>query len=160
MWVFLELEKFHKLVWYSKRMWTCPKCGRIFQRAKQPHSCRKVALESHFKGKEKAKEIFEHLVDQIEEKIGNCSVISIPCCTHLFGKYDFLAALPKKDRLEIRFALDRVIKSPRLKASTPLSKKYYKNCIDIRRKDEIDKELIGWVDKAYHLKDDKWFLRS
>jgi hypothetical protein len=86
-------------------MWTCSKCGRIFKSAHQPHSCKRIALEKHFENKEKAKELFGFLVEQINSKIGKCKIISIPCCVHLFGKYDFLAALPKKDRLEIRIAL-------------------------------------------------------
>lgn len=134
-------------------MWTCAKCGRIFTKAKQPHSCNKISLELHFKNKDKAKKLFEYLVKQISEKIGNCKIISISCCIHLFGNYDFLAALPKKDGLEIRFALDRVLNSQRLKQSVPLSTKVFKNCFEITSKKEIDKEFIEWLSESYHLKD-------
>jgi len=133
-------------------MWTCKKCGRIFKKAKQPHSCRKVPLEQHFKNKDKAKELFDHLVKRIEKEIGKVKIISIPCCVHLFGKYDFLAALPKKDRLEIRSALDRELKTPRLKTSVPMSSKVFKNCFDICLKKEIDDEFVGWLKESYHLK--------
>src|SRR4030042_3882017 len=122
-------------------MWTCPNCNRIFEKAKQPHSCHKVALEQHFKNKAKAKELFDQLVKQINEKIGKCQIVSLPCCIHLFGSYDFLAALPKKDRLEIRFALDRRLDSPRLGQSVPVSSKYFKNCLDLNAIGEIDTEL-------------------
>jgi len=88
-------------------MWTCPNCDRIFQKANQPHSCKKVSVDSHFKNKDKAKELFNFLLSLIEKNIGTCKVISLPCCVHLFGVYDFLAALPKRDGIEIRFALDR-----------------------------------------------------
>lgn len=134
-------------------MWTCPNCGRIFEKEKQPHSCNKIPLETHFKNKEKAKQLFNLLVKQINEKIGQCQIISIPCCVHLFGKYDFLAALPKKDKLEIRFALNRILDSPRLKQSVPLSSKNYKNCIDLTNEKEIDEELMAWLSQSYHLKD-------
>lgn len=134
-------------------MWTCPKCGRIFKSTNQLHSCKKIPLERHFEGKEKAKEIFDHLVNQINSEIGKCKIVSIPCCVHLFGKYDFLAALPKKDRLEIRFALDQKLDSPRLKVCVPMSAKVFKNCFDICSKKEIDKEFIDWIKQSYHLKD-------
>lgn len=133
-------------------MWTCPKCGRIFKKKSQPHSCKKIPLEKHFKNKEKAKELFDYLVSQINTKVGRCRIISIPCCVHLFGNYDFLAALPKKDKLEIRFAFDRKINSPRLKACVPLSKKTFKNCFDISLKSEVDKEFLGWIKESYHLR--------
>ena len=122
-------------------------------KAKQPHTCRKVPLEQHFKNKDLAKSLYEKLVEVIESQIGKCKIISLPCCVHLFGNYDFLAALPKKDRLEIRFTLDRVLATKRLGQSVPISQKKYKNCIDISDKFEIDGELIGWINEAYHLKD-------
>jgi len=134
-------------------MWTCQKCGRIFRSKNQPHSCKKVPLEKHFEGKEKAKELFDYLVEQIDKKIGKFKIISIPCCVHLFCNYDFMAALPKKDKLEIRFALDRELKSTRLKVCVPMSAKVYKNCFDVFTKEEIDKEFMGWLKESYHLKD-------
>jgi len=134
-------------------MWTCPKCGRIFDKKGQVHSCNKFPLEQHFKNKEKAQEIFKHLVKEINEKIGSCKIISLPCCIHLYGNYEFLAALPKRDCLEIRFSLNRILNSPRLKQSVPVSLKYYKNCIDTTDVKDIDKELIGWLRETYHLKD-------
>lgn len=134
-------------------MWTCPSCKRIFEKAQQPHSCRSVPLEEHFKNKQKAKELFEFLVKQVSEKVGPCKIISLPCCVHLFGSYDFLAALPKKDTLEIRFGLRRKLESPRLKQSVPLSATSVKNCVDITDKQDIDSELMGWIHEAYHLKD-------
>jgi len=130
-------------------MWTCPKCNRIFEKLKQPHSCNKFDLERHFQNKQKAKELFEYLVEQIRSKIGKCQIISIPCCIHLSGNHDFLAALPKKDKLEIRFSLNRVLDSSRLKQSVPISSKYYKNCIDIFEKAEINDELIKWLTESY-----------
>src|SRR4030066_2059677 len=134
-------------------MGTCPKCERTLSRLSQPHSCHKIPLEQHFKNKDKAKELFDYLIQQINKKIGKCKIISIPCCIHLFGNYDFLAALPKKDRLEIRFVLGRKIDSPRLKQTAPLSSKNLINCIDLVSVKEINFELIKWLEEAYHLKD-------
>ncbi|MFA6027789.1 MAG: DUF5655 domain-containing protein [Patescibacteria group bacterium] len=134
-------------------MWTCPKCQRIFQKAKQPHSCHKMALAEHFENKALAKELFDFLYKKINSKIGKCKIISLPCCIHLFGRYDFFAALPKKDRLEIRFGLNRKLTKKRVKMSVPVSLKSFKICIDIKTKKEIDKELLKWIDEAYFLKD-------
>lgn len=97
--------------------------------------------------------MFDYLLERVKRDIGKCKIISIPCCVHLFGKYDFLAALPKKDRLEIRFALDRKLGTPRLKQAVPMSAKVFKNCFDVFSKDEIDKEFVGWLKESYHLKD-------
>jgi hypothetical protein len=34
-----------------------------------------------------------------------------------------------------------------------VSAKIFKNCLDITEKEEINKELIGWLSEAYHLTD-------
>lgn len=133
-------------------MWKCPKCSRIFEKHGQMHSCRKKPLEEHFKNKGLAKDIFNSLVDSINQNVGKVEVISIPCCIHLFGKYDFLAALPKKNLLEIRFSLNRVLQSPRLKMSVAVSDTSYKNCIELESAEDINSELIDWIKEAYHLK--------
>ncbi|MFA6532761.1 MAG: DUF5655 domain-containing protein [Patescibacteria group bacterium] len=134
-------------------MWTCPNCERIFEKIRQPHSCKKISLGLHFKNKDKAKELFEYLVKQVNEKVGKYKIISVPCCIHLFGKYDFLAALPKKNGLEIRFALGRKLSSQRLKQFVPLSAKVFKHCFEITSEKEIDDEFIEWLKESYHLKD-------
>ena len=134
-------------------MWKCTKCGRIFEKAKQMHSCKKVPLDKHFENKEEAKGIFDSLVKTINLKVGKSQIISLPCCIHLFGHNDYLAVLPKKDGLEIRFSLNRKLDSSRLKQAVPVSTKMYKNCIDIFKSEEIDAELIGWIEEAYHLED-------
>lgn len=134
-------------------MWTCPNCNRIFKCKNQPHSCKKVDIEDHFPNKAKAKELFTYLVEQINAKIGGCKIISIPCCIHLFGKHDFLAVLPKKAGIEVRFALDKTVDDPRFIQAVQVSKTSYKNCFKIESKEEIDDKLLGWIEEAYHLQD-------
>lgn len=133
-------------------MWKCSKCGRVFERKDQPHSYKKVTLEDHFKNKDAAKSIFDVLLKKMTADVGKCKVISLPCCIHLFGEYDFLAALPKKDRLEIRFGLHRALPGPKIKQAVQTSMTSFKNCIDIKSKDEIDNKLMSWLSEAYFLK--------
>lgn len=132
-------------------MWTCPKCNRIFKKISQPHSCKTISLEEHFNNKERAKILFDLLIKKIRKEIGKCRIISLPCCVHIFGKNDFLAILPKKEKLEIRFSLNRVIINSRLKQSVPLSSKNFKNCLDLTNENEIDTELIKWLKESYYL---------
>lgn len=134
-------------------MWQCQKCGRIFDKQGQVHSCQVKPLDEHFEGKDLAKSIFDALLEAIREEIGPCEVVSIPCCVHLYGTYDFLAALPKKDRLEVRFALNRALESPRVNQTVPLSRTTYKNSLDLQSVSDIDSELLGWLTEAHHLRD-------
>ena len=133
-------------------MWTCPKCNRKFKRTKQQHSCKTIPLEQHFKNKEYAKSLYNYLIKKIKSEIGNYNVISLPCCIHLYGNYDFLAILPHRDSLEIRFAYENEIRSKRIVQTVSLSKKLTKNVIYIKKGSEIDTELLNWLKISYFLK--------
>ncbi|MDD3003161.1 MAG: hypothetical protein PHS06_04830 [Candidatus Shapirobacteria bacterium] len=112
-------------------MWKCKKCGRIFEKEGQMHSCNKIPLEEHFKNKDKAKDLFEFLVKKINSEIGKCKIISLPCCVHLFSNYDFLAILPKKENLEIRFKV---------------------GVFKIKSVEEIDDKFMDLIKESYFLK--------
>ncbi|MBU2229338.1 hypothetical protein KJ810_02945, partial [Patescibacteria group bacterium] len=124
-------------------MWICEKCKRTFQREKQQHTCATKPIEEHFVNKHEAYLLYQKLLKTIGSKVGKIKVLSIPCCIHLFGNYDFMAILPKKDGvLEIRFALGKKLVSKRITACVPLSLKSYKNCLLINSAKDIDSELI------------------
>ena len=132
--------------------WTCPKCKRIFQKKNQMHSCKVFPIKKHFKNKDLAKEVYKYLFNVINKKVGKCKEISLPCCIHWFGNYDFIALLPKKDKLEVRFSLNRKVKSPRIFNDFPLFSKNYKICLYIQNKKEVDVELLKWLKESYGLK--------
>lgn len=130
--------------------WRCPVCQRSFRRARQPHSCKSVALDDHFRRNKTLKPlVFDRLLDALHGQVGPCEVVSLPCCIHLFGSHDFLAVLPKKDRLEIRFALRHELEDPRVTRSTQISRTSYKHSVDVAAAEEIDETLLGWLHEAY-----------
>ena len=133
-------------------MWICPKCKRQFKKTKQPHTHKKISVVEHFKNKEKAKKIFDYLVDRVNNNIGKCKVISLPSCIHLFSNYDFLAVFPKKDGLEIRFLLSRKLNNLKVKQCVKVSSKVFKNVFYFDSKKDIDNEFIDWVRESFNLR--------
>lgn len=59
--------------------------------------------------------------------------------------------LAKKERLEIRFVLERELGNSRVQRSARISRTLYKHSVDVQADDDIDEELLGWVREAYHL---------
>jgi hypothetical protein len=133
--------------------WRCPKCNRAFRRARQAHSCKTVPLEEHLRHDDALRSLFSHLLDELKSQVGSCEVISLPCCIHLFGTYDFLAVLARKRHLEIRFALRRRLEDPRVTRCVQIGKSSYKHSVDVEAAEDIDDELLGWLSEAYHLGD-------
>ncbi|MDV3221778.1 DUF5655 domain-containing protein [Intrasporangium sp.] len=109
-----------------------------------------MSLESHLRDRD-LRALFDHLVDEVNQTVGQCQVLSLPCCIHLVGDHDFLAVLPKRDRLEIRFALRRQLTSSKVTRSARISNTSYKHSVDVRTTADIDDTLLGWVREAYEL---------
>jgi hypothetical protein len=133
--------------------WRCPVCGRAFARRNQPHSCKRVPLDAHFGRGGVSRSLFAALLAAVEANVGPCDVVSLPCCIHLAATDDFLAVLPKRDRLEIRFTLHRHIRSPRVLACAQISRNAHKHRVDVSTVEDIDVELLAWVREAYHAPD-------
>jgi len=137
-------------------MWKCPKCQREFQKNKQSHSCVIYPLENHFEKKsEKSKEIFETLIEKIEKQIGKIKIESVLCCIHLVGDYTFCGVCIQKDKIKMDFHLDNLIKDKRFLKVINVSKNRYFYYLEIQDKDEIDEELLEWLDASYHRKSNK-----
>jgi len=134
-----------------KKLWKCPKCKREFRNKKQVHSCTSFPLEKHFENKQFAKELFLHLKKEIEKSIGSLKIESPPCCIHLVSNYTFGAVWPLKDKIRIDFRMDFKIESKKIWKMVKMSKNRYLYYLEIKDKKEIDKELLGWIEKAYFL---------
>jgi hypothetical protein len=130
--------------------WRCPDCGRGFTRVRQSHSCRSVALDEHLRD-EGARALFERLLTIVRADVGACEVVSLPCCIHLAATYDFLAVLPRRDRLEVRFVLPRRLDDPRITHWSQTGAHAYKHAVDVTDPDDLDPTLLGWIREAYQL---------
>lgn len=132
-------------------MWKCPSCKREFKNRNQSHSCNSVTLESHFKNKEYAKELFTYLTRELETKVGPLKIETPACCIHLVSNFTFGAVWALKDRIRVDFRTDFVIESKRIWKVIKLSANRYLYYFEIKEKEDVDAELLGWIKKAYYL---------
>ncbi len=135
------------------KLWTCPKCERMFRRKNQIHSCTKYPLEKHFEKKDLAETLYNDLSSKVENQIGSFYVESLPCCIHLVTcAYTFAAVYALRDGIKIHFTLDYEVVNDRIDKSSQMSKHRFLHSIDVKSDKEIDKELIGWIKLAYNMK--------
>lgn len=137
----------------QRARWRCPVCARSFTRRNQPHSCKRVPVEAHFAHDGTSRRLFDALLDGVDAHVGPCDVVSLPCCIHLAATDDFLAVLPKRDRLELRFTLHHPLHSPRILACAQISRDAHKHRVDVSAVEDIDPELLGWLRDAYCRRD-------
>ena len=133
-------------------MWQCPKCSRKFKRTNQTHSCRTYTQEEHLLNKDNSvKELYSTLLSIIKKEIGVYDIDSIHCCIHLVTGSTFLAIKPQKSELKIYFVSKEPIKSKRIIKQEIYSTNRTNNTLKLSKIEDIDKELINWLQVAYDL---------
>ena len=132
------------------KLWTCPKCGRQFDRTGQTHSCRPFPLEQHFEGKPSGKLLYEKFKQAVKKQVAPFRVESLECCIHFVSTFTFAAVKILRDKIRVDFSLDRKIKNKRIGKSIQMSAHRYLYVVDILNEDDIDKELMKWIKEAYH----------
>jgi hypothetical protein len=96
--------------------------------------------------------LFDLLLARVRAEITACDVIALPCCVHLgSGASDFLAVLPRKRYLEVRFTLDHELAGPRIQRSSRTAAHRHKHSVHLTDAGELDETLLGWVREAYQL---------
>ncbi|MBX9781719.1 MAG: hypothetical protein K2X48_00360 [Chitinophagaceae bacterium] len=135
------------------KLWTCPTCGRQFERKGQSHSCKPYELKLHFEGKPKEKLLYQKLKDAIKKQIGPFKAESLECCIHFVSTFTFAAVKIMKDKIRVDFSLGRKIKSKKIVKEMQLSVNRFLYCVDIHDEHEIDRELLEFLQEAIELKD-------
>jgi hypothetical protein len=98
--------------------------------------------------------LFDQLLARVRDEVAVCDVIALPCCVHLgSGASDFLAVLPRKRHLEIRFTLDHALAGPRIQRSSRIAAHRHKHSVHLTDPGELDDILLGWVREAHQLAD-------
>jgi hypothetical protein len=132
-------------------LWTCPKCGRQFERKGQTHSCKLFPLEEHFKGKDHSKTLYEKFRNSVKKRLGDFKIESLECCIHFVGTFTFVAVKILKEKIVVDFSLDHRLEKERAKKNIQMSAHRYLYNIEIRDENDIDDELMEWVEEAYSI---------
>lgn len=138
-----------------KKLWTCPKCKRKFERQGQSHSCRAYPLAKHFENKAAGKQLYQKLKQAIKKETGTFKVESLECCIHFVSTFTFAAVKIYKDKIQVHFSLSRIIKSGSIIQTTPMSAHRYLYAVDIMKEEDITTALIQWIHEAFDLKNKK-----
>lgn len=134
------------------KLWTCPKCGRKFARHGQSHSCRPFPLALHFEGKPASKLLYDQLKKAIKKNIGTFKIESLECCIHFVSTFTFAAVKIFKNKIRVDFSLERKVSSRRINQFVQMSAHRYLFVVDIIYENEIDTELLQWIQEAHDIK--------
>ena len=135
-----------------KLSWTCPKCGRRFERKGQAHSCRSYPIEKQFEGKWESKLLYEKLKQAVKQHIGSFKTESLECCIHFVSTFTFAAVKIFKNKIRVDFSLNRKLRNKRIERYVQMSANRYLYLVNILADEQIDAELMEWIQEAHDKK--------
>jgi hypothetical protein len=130
-------------------LWTCPKCGHRFFNRNQHHSCRRYTLDETFaRSRPRVRALFERLRAEIEA-IGPVHLQAYRDKVALLVRVRFVAAMPKREWLDVGFWFPERIDSPRFHKVETLTPTDHVHLLRLREEGQLDDELRGWLRRAY-----------
>jgi hypothetical protein len=105
-------------------------------------------VKLHFNGKENSEELYKTLCEKMEQHIGIVNIESLECCIHFVSTYTFAAVRVLKEKLLIDFSLNNPLQSKRFFKIANLSRQRFLYHMEIKKKEEVDSELLAWLKMA------------
>jgi hypothetical protein len=112
------------------------------------HSCVRWPLASHFKGRPKARQLFDRLRESIEA-IGPVRVVSSRTRISFMTRVRFAGIQPRRDWLRVSLWLTRRVDSPRWVKVERYAPECYVHELELREYREIDAGLRRHLRESY-----------
>ncbi len=132
--------------------WTCPTCGRRFQRTGQTHVCDTTTVEDHLRDKDAAVVAIFHAFSQAVQDAGPFEYSPIKAQVGFRGRKRIFAGVRLAGRgLEGYLDLPRSVDSSRFRNVSPYTRRLFVHRFVLTSVDQLDAEFIGWIHEAYQV---------
>ncbi len=131
--------------------WACPNCGRRFANPGQRHSCNVSGADEHFSRAEpQVREAFDAIVAALPRDV---RIETVKTTIHLSAwKAPFASVDVRRTHLRVGILLDRRLHHRRIERVEVLSKARYAHGVDVWVPEDVDAELLGWLNRAHELR--------
>lgn len=129
-------------------MWRCPRCGKRFVTRNVYHSCTRVPLADHFRGRPLAKSIFRR-IDALLRSFGPVRIVSNKTRVGWMVRVRFGGIQPLKDGAWLGLWLSRPFVRPRVAKVREVAPRCYLHWVRLRDPEEVDGEVREMLRRAY-----------
>ena len=134
----------------SGRAWTCPTCGRSFQRTGQTHVCSTTTVEDHLRDQPPEVVALFHAFAQVIQAAGPIAYAPVKGQIGFRGQHRIFAGVKLTRRgLEGYLDLPRRVESARFRRVSPYTRRLFVHHFVLTSVDQLDAEFGGWVQEAY-----------
>ena len=135
----------------KKPLWTCARCGHRFVTRNLWHSCVRVRLADHFKGKDPIVRTLFNQWRALARSMGPVTVYAQKSRIVFMVRVRFGGAIVRKDWLEARLWLKRRADHPTLYKTESYGALGYGLHFRITRREDIDADLETLMRAAYRI---------
>ena len=130
-------------------LWICPKCGARLVTKNLWHSCGKFTLDDLFSGaKPGVLELAQRFVVMLQ-CVGDVQIIPQKSRLVCVARVRFAGLYPRKDGFLAGFALHRWLESPRIRKTANYGPRWCGHYVLIRSAEDLDQELLGWLQESH-----------
>lgn len=130
--------------------WKCPRCHKRFIKPGLSHSCAIIALDDHFLGRPRSRQLFDALTATIETAGGPFRLSIAKTRIGLINGITFAAIMPRKNHLRFHFLLKRRLDSNRV-VKLEYYDPWYVHVLELHAESELNDELRIWLREAWLL---------
>lgn len=136
----------------SSLVWTCPACGRSFQRTGQSHVCDTTTVEDHLRDKNPVAVTLFHAFALAVQDAGPYEYSPIKAQVGFRGQKRIFAGVRLTKRgLEGYLDLPRRVESSRFRNVSPYTRRLFVHHFVLTAAEQLDAEFIGWIREAYQV---------
>ncbi|MDP2691010.1 MAG: hypothetical protein Q8O95_01230 [bacterium] len=141
-----------KTLSFDISMWTCPHCRRRFKKPQQRHSCGLVS-QAQKPGDiaPEIKQLAQFLINKLKRRVPARAEAN-PTGSILIARSPFAEVRLLHRSINLAFVLNKNISSDRFERVQRISPRQQVFHLKIRYPEQIDRELLDWLETAYHLK--------
>ena len=131
--------------------WTCPDCGRTFQRNRQSHECAPaLSLNQYFAtGPEWERPIFEAVRAHLES-LGPMLIEPVSVGIFIKSNGTLVQLRPKTKWVAMSFPLSHRLTHARITRKPIVSGRKIYHFVNLTSDADVDDELRGWLTESFH----------
>jgi len=141
-------------------MWRCARCRRSFANRNQSHSCARYTLRGHLAAKTPHAVALFRAFARLAARCGPVRVLPEKTRIAFQVRMSFAAVTLRRDSLVGHVVLARRLEHPRFTRIQRISPRNQVHCFRLRVLDEVDDEVLAWLEEAYRVGQQKHLKRQ
>ena len=133
----------------TRKLWHCPKCGHGFVTRNMWHSCVRVPLSAHFKGKPAERKKTYNAWIAAARACGKVTAYAQKSRITIMASVRFAGCTVQRDYISAGLWMKRRVAHPLLKKTQDFGTLGFVHTFRLEQPSDVDAKLRAWMKEAY-----------